>query len=116
VTPQTDRDEEKVRQHYREIRDRLKGVSATLAMASNVERRPDISAILSYSQAIYEWLMGLFDEVEKLRLEMNRTNNRHEEIMDVLLKIQAWQKEYQPSLDKLKEEQDNYGKLSPRRP
>lgn len=107
MTTQTDDDEEKIRHRYREIRDNLKTDSVKVDMASRASRNiPSISALFSHQKAIYEWLMTVFDELEKLRLGVNASNADLREIGDVFEKIRAWQREYQPSLEALKKEHD----------
>jgi len=102
--------EAKIRARYRDIRDKLKSASARLDMVSKAMIRPDISGLLGNQAGIYEWLATIFDELEQIRLELNHLDNRHEEVIDVLEAIRAWQKEYQPILDELKQERDRLGK------
>jgi len=100
-----------IRKQYRDIRDTLTSVFSKLDLMSKATIRPEISGLFGNQADIYSWLKKIFDELEQVRLEVNRLNNQNESVIDVLEKIQVWQKEYQPILNELKEERARLGKV-----
>lgn len=76
--------EEEIRQYFRKLRDRLNKVSAKLDVFSGVGRREDIKAIFTVQSGIYEWFMSIYEDLEKLFLEMHKLSidfQKYEPIM-----------------------------------
>lgn len=88
TTPYSDQ-EDKIRQYYRDIRDKLKSTSTKCEIASKATIRPDVSTLYGIQSDVFDWLAEIFSKFEKLELD---SLHREEDIIATLGAIRAWQR------------------------